>query len=319
MTCSWTDLLSSQLPPGPYRIDGQNPLDDPSPLCTHYYHLPLAKMQQVNRESLLDALSLGLAFPEYFGKNWDAAFDCLTDQPWTGGSIVIIVLSIAQEIEVDEHALISLLEVVQDAAAYWLTEQVRLYFLIDTKRLDPAFLRRIPQLGFSGRKKQEGEPIPDEKARPSTFVGQGMPRRKPMDQKKIVLAIDESEHARLVVDSAIEYAKILKAAVILVYCHRKFPSLLGEPYRGNEIASIIREAEDLVAPYIEQLKKENIPVEERLMEEPAGSMITDIARIEQCDLIIMGSRGLTNLASLIVGSVTNRVLQTAPCSVLVVR
>ena len=140
-----------------------------------------------------------------------------------------------------------------------------------------------------------------------------------MDQKKIVLAIDESEHARLVVDSAIEYAKLLNAAVVLVYCHRKFPTLLGEPYRGNEIASIIREAENLVAPYIEQLKRENIPVEERLMEEPAGSMISDIARIEQGDLIIMGSRGLTNLASLIVGSVTNRVLQTAPCSVLVVR
>jgi len=319
MTCSWTDFLSSQLPPGPYRIDGRCPLVAPSPLFTHYYHLPLPKRQQVNRQSLLEALSAGLAFPEYFGKNWDAAFDCLTDQPWTAGSIVVIVLPIAKELEADEHALISLLEVIQDAASFWLAEQVRLYFLIDTKRDDSASLRGIPQLGLTGRKKQGGEPIPEEKVSPSTFVGQGKPRRKPMDPKKIVLAIDESEHARLVVDSAIEYAKLLNAAVILVYCHRKFPTLLGEPYRGNEIASIIREAENLVAPYVAQLKKENIPVEERLMEEPAGSMITDIARIEQCDLIIMGSRGLTNLASLIVGSVTNRVLQTAPCSVLVVR
>jgi nucleotide-binding universal stress UspA family protein len=48
-------------------------------------------------------------------------------------------------------------------------------------------------------------------------------------------------------------------------------------------------------------------------------VILNQAAESKCDLIVMGSRGLTNLASLIVGSVTNRVLQTAPCSVLVVR
>lgn len=55
------------------------------------------------------------------------------------------------------------------------------------------------------------------------------------------------------------------------------------------------------------------------MEEPAGAVVSNIARIEKCDLIVMAYRGHTNLANLIVGSVTNRVLQTASCSVLVVR
>jgi nucleotide-binding universal stress UspA family protein/RNAse (barnase) inhibitor barstar len=320
MTCSRADLLSPQLPPGPYRIDGHSPPVAPLAPLSHFYYFPLPERQQINRESLLDALAAGLAFPDYFGGNWDAAFDCLTDQPWTAGAIVLIVLPIAKATEVDEKALTTLLALIQDAVLFWQGEQVKLYLLIDTERADLASLRRVPQLCFAGSKKERGgEVISDEKVRHSTGVGQEKPRRKAMDQKKIVLAVDESEHARLVVDSAIEYAKLLNAAVVLVYCHRKFPTLLGEPYRGNEIASIIREAENLVAPYIEQLKRENIPVEERLMEEPAGSMISDIARIEQCDLIIMGSRGLTNLASLIVGSVTNRVLQTAPCSVLVVR
>ena len=81
----------------------------------------------------------------------------------------------------------------------------------------------------------------------------------------------------------------------------------------------MNESEQLVAPYLQKVKDAGIVVEERIMEEPAGATISHVARIEKCSLIVMGSRGLTNLAGLIVGSVTNSVLQTAPCSVLVVR
>lgn len=136
---------------------------------------------------------------------------------------------------------------------------------------------------------------------------------------KILLAVDGSEHSYKVLDKAIEYAKLLDAQIVFVYCHEKFPEILGEPYRNKEIAKILTETENIVAPFLERLKAENLPVEERLMEEPAAKIITDIATIENCDMIIMGSRGVSNLTSLIVGSVTHRVLQTAPCSVLVVR
>lgn len=140
-----------------------------------------------------------------------------------------------------------------------------------------------------------------------------------MGRKKILLAVDGSEHSNMVIDQAVEYAKLLDAEVVFVYCHKRFPVIIGQPYRDNEIATTISEAEKLVKPFLQHLESNSISVEQRLMEEPAGTMISEVARIEKCDLIIMGSRGLTNLASLIVGSVTNRVLQTAPCSVLVVR
>ena len=140
-----------------------------------------------------------------------------------------------------------------------------------------------------------------------------------MSRKKILVAVDGSEYSNKVLDKAIEYAKLLDGEIVFVNCHKRFPAIIGQPYRDKEIADIISEAEKLVKPFLQQFKNENIPVEERLMEEPAGTMISDIAKIEKCDLIIMGSRGLTNLASMIVGSVTNRVLQTAPCSVLVVK
>ena len=140
-----------------------------------------------------------------------------------------------------------------------------------------------------------------------------------MSSNKIVVAIDGSEHSYLIVDKAMEHAKLFSVSIILVFCHRRFPTIMGHPYRDEEISNIISESEKVIKPFLQHIRNAGIAVEERIMEEPAGAAITDIARIEKCELIVMGSRGLTNLAGLIIGSVTNRVLHTAPCSVLVVR
>ena len=140
-----------------------------------------------------------------------------------------------------------------------------------------------------------------------------------MTQKKILVAVDGSAHSDKVIETAIEYAQLLNAKVILVHCHKKFPNLLGEPMRHDTIYNTLHNAEQLIAPYTKRLREAEIDVEERLMEKPAKAVIPDIAKIENCSLIIMGSRGLTNLEGLVVGSVTTRVLHTTPCSVLVVK
>lgn len=140
-----------------------------------------------------------------------------------------------------------------------------------------------------------------------------------MSRQKILTAVDGSEYSREIIDKAIEQAKLLGGEIILVHCHKKLPAMMTHAYQEAEISHIINEAEKLVTPFLKRIKDAGIHVDSRLMQEPAGTAISEIARIEKCDLIVVGSRGLTNLAGLIVGSVTNRVLQTAPCSVLVVR
>lgn len=140
-----------------------------------------------------------------------------------------------------------------------------------------------------------------------------------MTEQKILTAIDGSEYSSLIVDKAIEFGRLLGGRILVVHCHRKFSVIESHAYREQEMGHIINEADKLVDPFLKRIEENNIPVESRIMEEPAAEVISEIARIENCDLIVMGSRGLTNLASLIIGSVTNRVLQTAPCSVLVVR
>ncbi len=140
-----------------------------------------------------------------------------------------------------------------------------------------------------------------------------------MNQKSILVAIDGSKHSSNVLETAIKYANLLNAKVFLTHCHKKFPTILGEPQRNNAIVRILQNAEKLIKPYSERLTEAQVVFEERLMEEPAGTVISEVAKIQKCELIIMGSRGLTNLEGLIIGSITNRVLHTTPCSVLVVK
>lgn len=140
-----------------------------------------------------------------------------------------------------------------------------------------------------------------------------------MSKKKILTAIDGSIHSIAVLDKAIEYARLLDGKIILLYCHKRFPKILGEPYKDKAVTDILLEAENLVKPYLETLKGSGVEYSERLMEEPAGSVIPNVADIEKCTLIVMGSRGLTDLEGLIIGSVTHRVLHLANCPVLVVK
>ena len=140
-----------------------------------------------------------------------------------------------------------------------------------------------------------------------------------MTKPLILLPIDGSEHARRAVEYAVKMARLMKARTLLLHCHRPFPVKLGEPYFQKAINKIISRSADLLKPYRLLLDDRAMDYTELIMEGPPGEKICDVARIEKCELIIMGSRGRSDLAGLLLGSVAHRVLQQAPCPVLIVR
>jgi nucleotide-binding universal stress UspA family protein len=60
-------------------------------------------------------------------------------------------------------------------------------------------------------------------------------------------------------------------------------------------------------------------VECRVEEGDAAAGIVGAARATGCDLIVMGTHGRTGLERVVIGSVAENVLRTAPCPVMTVK
>lgn len=72
-----------------------------------------------DKASLLAALGRALAFPDYYGANWDAFEECLHDMSWRDGPIA---LYIHHADALDPDLLRSLMDIYADAADAWRVE-----------------------------------------------------------------------------------------------------------------------------------------------------------------------------------------------------
>lgn len=52
----------------------------------------------VEKEQLLQEFAAAMQFPEYFGENWDAFEECITDLSWLGTSEVLVVVTDAKHL-----------------------------------------------------------------------------------------------------------------------------------------------------------------------------------------------------------------------------
>lgn len=135
----------------------------------------------------------------------------------------------------------------------------------------------------------------------------------------ILLPVDGSDHATRAAALAVKMAGLMNARLLMLYCHRPFPVKLGEPYFQHAVNKILLQSNTLLEPFRSMLTEKGADFADRIMEGPPGKRICEVARIEHCEMIIMGSRGRSDLTGLMLGSVAHRVLHQAPCPVLVVR
>jgi nucleotide-binding universal stress UspA family protein len=135
----------------------------------------------------------------------------------------------------------------------------------------------------------------------------------------ILLATDGSSHA----EKALEYARDLAlredAQVTVVHAFEPVPTHLGEPWGTRTIAQHVAVGQAVAGEAAEQLREAGVDVIVEVLEGPPAEAILRVADVRQADLIVMGTRGHGELASLLLGSVSHRVLAHADVPVMVVK
>ncbi|MDJ0780754.1 MAG: universal stress protein [Desulfosarcinaceae bacterium] len=140
-----------------------------------------------------------------------------------------------------------------------------------------------------------------------------------MSTQRFLVPVDGSRFSMAAAQYAVNLVRRLSGEIILLHCHKPFPITLGEPYFQRAITKIAEKSEALLLPYRDLMRRSELPFEFRILEGPAAEKIVSVAALEHCEMIVMGSRGRSDLQGLLLGSVTHRVLHSAPCPVLVIR
>ena len=80
-----------------------------------------------DKDALMERIARALEFPSWFGGNWDALEDCLTDLSWSKADGHVLLLEGAAELPADERGI--LVDILAAAAAWWI-DRKRPFFAV---------------------------------------------------------------------------------------------------------------------------------------------------------------------------------------------
>jgi nucleotide-binding universal stress UspA family protein len=136
---------------------------------------------------------------------------------------------------------------------------------------------------------------------------------------RILLAVDDSEQSARAVDAAAALAEASGGEVLVLHLREVEPFCGGAGCTGLETRG---KAEELVCGIVERLRCDGVWAEGETHTTRSGQAAREIAHAARCigaDLIVMGSRGPSDLAALVTGSVSHQAIRRASCPVVVVR
>ncbi|MGA2105716.1 universal stress protein [Methanoregula sp.] len=136
---------------------------------------------------------------------------------------------------------------------------------------------------------------------------------------RILVATDGSEKNRAALDEGIKIAHATGATIYVAYVidMGTFSSMSAEVPLGDPYRVFKAEAEQAFARV--KSKAGDTKVETAILEGRPAAEIVKFAAKNKIDLIIIGTQGKKGLERLLLGSVAEEIIRSAPCRVLVVK
>ena len=159
-----------------------------------------------------------------------------------------------------------------------------------------------------------------------------------MSFKKILVAINDSPLSSSVFKVALELSVSNHAALRLVHCVKAqavsepiVPTMPLDPAMSTTlmpsdfqiqqtlIERQMEESRTMLEHYRQEAASQGVCVDVDSQVGEAGHQLCELAQDWGADLVVVGRRGRTGLAEVLLGSVSNYVVHHAPCSVLVIQ
>lgn len=139
---------------------------------------------------------------------------------------------------------------------------------------------------------------------------------------KILVGTDGSEEAEKAVTYAADLAQQSLGDVLVVHVTPRIHASLGGPadmYVAEESREEKDYAEKALSRAGEILEKRGVEFQTfRVVGRPARELVL-LAEREECDLVVLGSKGRSAIGRMLLGSVVSEVAQLAHCPVIITR
>jgi len=140
--------------------------------------------------------------------------------------------------------------------------------------------------------------------------------------KKILCAVDFSDHSPKVAEYATLMAKGVNAQILVLYVAPSLSQYVGFHVPPSSIESFVGEivtgAEDTMNEFVKDNFK-GLTVSGKVVAGYPAEEILAIAEAEGCDMIIMGTHGRKGIDRILFGSVAEKVVKSSKVPVLTVR
>ena len=140
-----------------------------------------------------------------------------------------------------------------------------------------------------------------------------------MMYKKILVPTDGSDFAKKSQKHALFLAKVCEAEIIAVsVTENNFVNGLPLDDEIYQLNQILKERSEENLKEFDELNEDDLKITHVIREGSPAKVILEVANEEEVDLIVMGSSGKSGFDRFIMGSVADKVVNSAKCAVLVV-
>jgi nucleotide-binding universal stress UspA family protein len=140
-----------------------------------------------------------------------------------------------------------------------------------------------------------------------------------MMYKKILVPTDGSEFAKKAQRHALFLSKVSGAEILAVsVTENNFISGLPLEDEVYQLNQVLKERSEENLKEFDKINEDDLKITHIIREGSPARVILEVAQEEDVDLIVMGSSGKSGFDRFIMGSVADKVVNSAKCAVLVV-